>query len=210
MGSGRGASFVPSGTRPRAIWRARSLAHHVPALVEGAFPARAHSSGGWCGARTAPGEKYRKKGRSGVMACWNVDPVHGLIRHVGHEIVARCLRRLDAVGAVDDRGRPVIGRKADEAIELLKALAGGPEVEGPRRACLPRRCLVPLAEGSRIVAVQPEDFGDGRRLRGESGSCCPGTRCPLRRCRPCSRHDGCARSALRRGSESRSPGCGSW
>ena len=72
IASGFGASFVPAGTMPSRIWRARvssrSLSQpwsNLPLYFA------IHSCGTWCGACVAPGAKYMKNGRSGVSAFWN-------------------------------------------------------------------------------------------------------------------------------------------
>ena len=53
---------------------------------------------------------------------------------------------------------PLVGVSTDEAIEILKAHAGGPAIERTRLARLKGRCVVSLAKPGRRVAVLPEDF----------------------------------------------------
>ena len=56
-------------------------------------------------------------------------PCDRLIGHVGHEIVARRMRRLDVRHAVENHRRPLIRLAAEEAIELLETVADRPSRE---------------------------------------------------------------------------------
>ncbi len=98
------------------------------------------------------------------------DPVHGLVGHVLHEVVALLgrLLRLDRRGALVERRVPLVGLAADEAVEVLEAAAArGPGVERPGRARLPHRHLVALAELRRVVAVELERLGQRRHGVGQ-------------------------------------------
>ena len=85
------------------------------------------------------------------------DPVHGLVGHVLHEVVAlfgRCLR-LDRRRAFVERRIPLVRLAADEAVEILEAAAAcRPGVERPDGARLPNRHLVAFAELRRRVTVE--------------------------------------------------------
>ena len=72
IASGLAASFVPAGTTPSSIWRAR-VSSRIASQPESNLPLylAIHSFGTWCGACVAPGAKYMKKGLSGVSAFWN-------------------------------------------------------------------------------------------------------------------------------------------
>ena len=62
------------------------------------------------------------------------DPGHGLVGHVLHEVIALFgrLLRLDRRRAFVERGVPLVGLAADEAVEVLEAAAAGrPGVERP-------------------------------------------------------------------------------
>jgi hypothetical protein len=66
-----GASFVPRGTTPSAIWRA-SVSSRILSQPWSNLPFHRsiHARGTWCGAWVAPGAKYTNAGRSGVRAFW--------------------------------------------------------------------------------------------------------------------------------------------
>ena len=103
------------------------------------------------------------------------DPLDGLVRHVGGEVVVRVVRRLDLDRAVEDQRRPLVGLAADEAVELVEAGVRRPAVERAGDADLPRRGLVVLAEGRRAVAVLAQDLGQRRDALRPRARCCPGT-----------------------------------
>ena len=89
-------------------------------------------------------------------------PVDGLVGHVDGEVVVLHLGRIDLDHAVVDERIPLVGLTADEAVELVETLVGGPAVERARHAGLPRGGFVPLAEGAGAVAVEPQHFRQGR------------------------------------------------
>ena len=97
-------------------------------------------------------------------------PLDRLVRHVGREVVVRRHVVLDARDAVEDRGRPLVGLAADEAVELVEAGAGRPAIEGTRNRDFPGRRLVVLAEGGGAVAVHAQDLRERRHaLRPDAG-----------------------------------------
>ena len=66
-------------------------------------------------------------------------------------------------------GASLVGLAADEAVEVLEAAtAGRPAVERPRRAGLPDRHLVALAELGGRVAVELERQGEGSLVFGSN------------------------------------------
>ncbi len=72
IASGFGASFVPGGTTPSWIWRARVSSRMASQPLSNLpWYFAIHSFGTWWGACVAPGAKYMKNGRSGVSAFWN-------------------------------------------------------------------------------------------------------------------------------------------
>ena len=86
-------------------------------------------------------------------------PVDRLVGQILGQVVAlgRRLRRLDRRRALIQRRVPLVVLAADEAVEVLEAAAAGrPRGERPRRAGLPDRHLVALAELRRRVAVELE------------------------------------------------------
>ena len=107
-----GRNRIRTGGQFCALWnetegdlaRQTLLAHHVPAFIERALPALRpflrRLMRGPHGAR----REVQEEGPIGRHGLLEADPVHGLIGHVRHEVVAGRLRRLDAVGSVDDRG----------------------------------------------------------------------------------------------------------
>ena len=102
-----------------------------------------------------------------------------LSRQVFGEVVAlgRRLRRLDRRGALIQRRIPLVVLAADEAVEVFEAAAAGrPRVERTRRARLPHRHLVALAELRGGVAIELEGqrerrlgVGQHRALAGSGG-----------------------------------------
>ena len=91
-----------------------------------------------------------------------LDPVDRLVGHVDGEVVVLHLRRLNLDRPVVDQRIPLVGFAADEAVELVEALLQRPAVERTRHAGLPGGGLVPLAEGARAVAIEPQHFGQRR------------------------------------------------
>ena len=105
------------------------------------------------------------------------DPADGLVGHVLHEVVALFgrLLDLDRRRALVQRGIPLVRLAADEAVEVLEAAAAGrPGVEGPRRAGLPHRHLVALAELRRGIAIQLQRLRQRRRRCSAAPSNSPG------------------------------------
>ena len=134
----------------------------VPAAVELALvlrdPVLRHVMRGVRGAGGEVGEERLVRGQRLLAP----DPLDGLVRHVGGEVVVRVVRHLDLDGAVVDQRRPLIGLAADEAVELVEAGMRGPAIERSGHADFPRRRLVILAEGGRAVAVLAQDLGQRR------------------------------------------------
>ena len=64
-------------------------------------------------------------------------PVDCLVGHVRHEMIVGIARRLDLNRSIIDRRRPLIGFAGDEAVEFVKARAGGPAIERSNGADLP-------------------------------------------------------------------------
>ena len=107
-----GRNWIRTGGQFCALWneaegdlaRQALLAHHVPAFVEGALPALSPFLRRLVRSAHGARREIKEEGPIGRHGLLEVDPVHGLIRHVRHEIVAGRLRRLDAAGSIDDRG----------------------------------------------------------------------------------------------------------
>ena len=94
--------------------------------------------------------------RDGVQ---DADAVDGVVGHVlVEEIILRVVRRLDGLGALEERRRPLARVAANEAVEVFEAQARRPEVERPRLTRLPVGHVVVLAVPSSVVAVLLEDF----------------------------------------------------
>lgn len=92
-----------------------------------------------------------------------VDPGHRPVHQVLGEVVAllRGARRVDLLAAVvEDRGE-VVGLGAEESVEGVEPLLGGPAVERAGGGGLPRRGLVHLSESAGRVPVAAQDAGDG-------------------------------------------------
>ncbi len=95
------------------------------------------------------------------------DPFDCLVGEVLGEVVVLAAHiRLDGRGLVV-QGRFVLrGLAAEEAVEPVESKSGRPAVERTRRAQLPHRGDVSLAEPGGAVAVHPQGLGDsGRALR---------------------------------------------
>ena len=65
-----------------------------------------------------------KNGLSGVSDFWELRPLDRLVGHVGHEVVVRVLRQLDAAHVLVDGRGPLVRFAADEAVELVEARSG--------------------------------------------------------------------------------------
>ena len=144
----------------------RLLAQPVPALVELApvpvGPLLGHVVGGVGGAGGEVDEE-RLVAHQGLLL---VDPLDGLVGHVLHQVVALFgrLGGLNRGGALVQRRVVLVRLAADEPVEVLEAPAAGrPGVERSRRAGLPHRDLVALAELGRGVAVQLQRLGQRGR-----------------------------------------------
>ena len=106
-------------------------------------------------------------------------PGDALVGQVFGQVVAlgRRLGRLDRRRALIEGRVPLVVLAADEAVEVLEAAAAGrPRVERPRRAGLPDRHLVALAELRGRVAVELErqrerrlGVGQHRAVAGRGG-----------------------------------------
>ena len=91
-------------------------------------------------------------------------------------MIVRIARRLDLDRAVIDRRRPLIGFASDEAVEFIKARAGGPAIEWSNGADLPRGSLVIFSERRRSVPVETKRLSQGRDGVW-SDACIAGKRC---------------------------------
>ena len=143
----------------------RLLTHLVPALIELALvsvdPVLRHVVRRVAGA----GREIHEERLVGHQRFLLARPLDRLVRHVLGEVVALLgrLLRLDRRRAFVDRGIPLVGFAADEAIEVLEAAAAGrPLVERTHRAGFPDRHFMALAELRRRVAIELERHGERR------------------------------------------------
>ena len=164
------------------------VSQSIPSLVELALVLVGPLPGHVVRSMAGAGREVDEEGLVGQQRFLLADPADGLVGHVGHEVVA-FLRRLvhfNRGGALVQRGVPLVGLSADESVEILEtAAAGGPGVEGARRAGLPHRHLVALAELGRGVAVQLEGLGDRRAGVGQDRAVAWGTSGDLGDACPC-------------------------
>ena len=82
------------------------------------------------------------------------NPADGVIGHVLAEVIVGVLNvlRFYRNGVLVNRWCPLVGLPADETVEMLETLAGGPLPERTHRTGLPDRHLMTLPElGSRIT-----------------------------------------------------------
>ena len=101
-------------------------------------------------------------------------PGDGLVGQVFGQVIAfrRRLGRLDRRRAFIQRRVPLVVLAADEAVEILEAAAAGrPGIERPRRARLPDRHLVALAELRRRIAIELEGQRERRLGVGQDRDC---------------------------------------
>ena len=151
------------------------LAELVPALVELSLPAvnphlRDMVRRMNCTRRVV--DEERSVRGQGLLV---LDPGDGLIGHIGEEVIIRVVGQLNLVGTVVDKRRPLVGFATQEAVELVESLTCRPAIEWARGARLPGGRFVPLAEGSRAVAVEAQHLGDRSdivgNLAGVAGKC---------------------------------------
>ena len=135
------------------------FAQFVPALIELPFvlvgPFLGHVVWGVGGA----GGEVDEEGLVGREGFLLPDPLHGLVGHIGQEVVALFgrLLRVDRSGALVECWVPLICFATDEAVEVLETAAtGGPRIEGSNGAGLPHGHFVAFAELGRGVAVEQE------------------------------------------------------
>ena len=176
----------------------------APVLVR---PFRSDVMGGVSGS----GGVIREEGFVSLQSPLLAEPGNRLVRHVVGQVVALCWR-----GRWLNGGRPfvqgrvvLVGLTSDEAIEIVEATSGGPQVEWSDGAGLPHRDLVALPELGGRVAVLLEDlcqrsgglWSDGGVAR--SRSCCLGDRPHPHRVMVAAREQGRPRGGTqRRGVES--------
>ena len=167
MSFGRSPSCVFAGTTPSFFWRSSvSAADLVPALVELSLvlvgPLLRHVMR----RMRRPGREVDEERLVRRHRLLRLHPVDGLVGHVHGEVVVLHLRRLDLDQAVVDERIPLVGFTADEAVELVEPLVGGPAVERTRHAGFPGGGFVPLAEGAGAVAVEPQHLRQRRHAVG--------------------------------------------
>ena len=144
------------------------LAQPIPPLVEAApvlvGPLLGNVVRGVGGARREVDEERLVRHQRLLLA----DPVDGPVGHVLGEVIPLLggTVGLDRHRVPVDRGRPLVGLPADEAVEVLEARSGRPLRERAHRAGLPHRHLVALAELRRRVPVELQHLGQrGGRVR---------------------------------------------
>lgn len=145
----------------RDLSRECFLAKLVPALVELALelgdPFLGRVVRRVAEARRIVGEK-RFVRRKAVLL---LNPRDSVVGHIGVEVIIfGIMRRFDRLGAIKDGRMPLVGVAANEAVEILEAQCGWPEVERPRLATLPVRHVVVLAKPRCVPAVLLKDFTD--------------------------------------------------
>ena len=147
----------------------RQLALLVPAVVELAPVLVAPFLGGLMRGVDARGAEVGEPGLIRIGGARVLDPGDGLVGHVGGEVVAllRRLRLSDRRGVAVKRGVVLVRLPLVEAVEVVEALAGRPEVERAGGADLGLGRVVRLAEHRRGVAVVAEDLRDQRRALGD-------------------------------------------
>ncbi len=97
-------------------------------------------------------------------------PGDGLVSQIFAQVVALAVGGLHRVDVFEEPRFLLRGLPGEEPIKIVKAVAGGPAVEGPHGGGLVRRGVVPLPEGRRLVAIMPQDLGNGGgRLGNDAG-----------------------------------------
>jgi hypothetical protein len=77
--------------------------------------------------------------------------------------------RQHRLGVFKQRRMPVVRIAPEEAVEIFKAQATSPLVEGPGQTLLPIRNQVVLAEPGCVVAVADEDIADNTAAPASRG-----------------------------------------
>src|SRR5262249_57255114 len=95
--------------------------------------------------------------------CFRIPPqMDGLIRKVVVKVVVRLAHvGIDRLGAFGDRGAPLVRVAADEAVKVLEAQTGWPQIEWACLARLPVGNIVVFAKPGGVPALLLEYFGDG-------------------------------------------------
>jgi hypothetical protein len=150
----------------RLLPHQRFFAQLIPALIEFALvlldPGLRHLVRRVRGT----GCEVHEEGPLGRQRLLRLQPLDGLVRHVGHEVVVRVVRQLHRRGAVIDQRRPLIGLATHEAVELVETRACGPAAGRAGDADLPGGGFVVFAELRGAVAVQTQCLGQrGHALR---------------------------------------------
>ena len=147
------------------------LPQRVPPHVELAFEAVAplgrHVMRGVGGARAVVAEVRLVRGDRRHVA----NPGDRLVGQIDVEGVIRVAdRRLDGSCPFEEQRLPLVDLAADEAVEVVEALSGGPMVERAGRRLLPHRHIVVLAEPGGGIAVELQRPGHRRRgARDDAG-----------------------------------------
>ena len=118
------------------------------------------------GVRAAGGE-VREPRLARILGAHIVQPPDRLVRHVVGEVVLLAVpafRHPDRLVVLGDDRIPLPGLTAQEPPEIVEAPAVRPPAERARRALLPIRCQVPLAERGRAVAVHLQHLRERRAV----------------------------------------------
>jgi len=142
------------------------LAQFVPPLVKFSFPASdplgRHMVRGMNGTGGVINKKRLNRGQCLLV----FDPGDCLVGHVGQEVIVRIIRQFDLMGAVVDKGCPLVGFAAQKPVKLIKSLAGRPSVKRPGHTRLPGGGFVPFAESGGRIPVKTQRLGYRRNLAG--------------------------------------------
>ena len=164
--------------------RKRLFPQLVPALVELALELRDPFLGRVV---RRVGEARRVVGEERLVGSERIllaNPPDGLVRHQlveVRELAARLFLRPRLAWCLSKMAElPLVRVAADKAVKILKAQAGGPQVEWPCRARLPVGHVVVLAKPRGVVAVLLENLAHSARALGRSASCSPDTLCRIR------------------------------
>ena len=142
----------------------------VPTLIELALELFDPLGGHVVWAVHCPGGEVHKEGSLGISGPLHLHPLNGVIGEIfGHVVVITADVRRHRGRVAIHRGLPLGGFGIQDAVEVIKANAGRPTVEGAGGGLFPERCQVPLAKGRRGVPTLSKNLGDGGRLLRDDG-----------------------------------------
>ena len=141
-----------------------ALAHGVPAVVELAFVLVGPLLEDVVRPMRRAGRPVHEKRLVRSIGAVVLHPGHGTLGQVFAQVILLAVLiggRLDRIDVLVKPRLPLRSLAGHEAVEVVKAVAGGPAVERAHRGGLIGRRVVPFAEGGGLIAIVAQGFREG-------------------------------------------------